>query len=399
MSKESLNYRTLREKNLAPNILPEVNRFQLSKDGDYDLFFCSLKKFLGGDLSKEDNRELLLSSALSSGILIDRFYFQLDDYAKTKRSKEYFRKPEKGELLKRYINTYDTDSFDSGTIVEYFWKEKGRFVRLLDEENFFDLAFSRNYPILSKEAQKQIRETTYAIGGLSVGGNIGLMLVMMGAQNFRVADGGNFDVHDVNRTFGAKVADIGENQTIRWCKLALDANPYLKIKAFSSNISLKTDLNLGIVSVDELVNGASIIIESVDDFPAKVGLWEKGIEKGHIKMATDLGLAAKLDIQSKGFPFQGRLTPEILEKLKDPNLGLGEKTMIAIEIIGKEYIPSEYFNSAMQAQYEKKPFWPQPGIAAALSAALVGVSETMRLNGEKNIRDQVIVDLHKALQA
>jgi hypothetical protein len=370
--------------------IPSVNLYRLGNDEDREGFIRALTDFpkragLFNWASFEPSEILL--EAVQKGILVDRYPFQLRDYAETLRVS--FKGNEKALL--RFIRL--NDNLRGGTVVEYLWKSyDGRFVRVLDEDAFHKVVYSRNKFVIPDQVQESLRKTTFAVAGLSVGGNSAYLLMLSGVEHWIIADGGLLDLHDFNRVTGARVQDIGVNQAVRWARSALEQNPYLKIRCLPYNLSDKTNAGLGTVSYDDFLTGADRVIEAVDQLGVKAGLRLRS----DVVMPTDMGLGAKVEEDQKGIPFHGRLSQEELNLLLDPNVNFETKTRLAVKIVGLENIPPAYLEALKRAKKEKVPYWPQPGLAAFLAAAMLVAREIARLKGSE-VKPEMSIDLEEMI--
>jgi hypothetical protein len=333
----------------------------------------------------ESDGEILIE-ALDRGIVVDQYDFQLEDLAKTKRPPDYFSTEVRDPRLERYVESHDT--WESGTIAEFPWKINGRMVRILDKEPFQELIYSRNRFVIPDVVHEKLSETKYAVAGLSVGGDTAYLMMLSGGENWVVADGGLLDVHDFNRVIGSKVEDIGVNHADRWKRMVLEHNPYLNVESYSKNIGDVDDADT--VSYETFLEGAERVFEAVDKLSVKA----KIRKYADVVMATDMGFAAKIDVEEQGEVFHGKLSDqEINDLLENPELTLEEKTEIAVKLVGPENIPEEYLVALHQAGEEEVPFWPQPGAPAFLAAAMLVAVEIGKLQG-KTPKPESVIDLN-----
>lgn len=366
--------------------LPSVNLYKLSVPEEYDEAVRAISVVIGSSPT-----EKTFSDAARSGILRDRFEFQLEDLAKTRRSKGHFDDEKKG-VLERYLGIYDCLNF--GTIAEFPWKEnKDRFVRILDEDVFAEVIYSRNKFSIPDSIQQKLRQMQFAVAGLSVGGNIAYLSVLSGIEKWVVADGGLLDLHDFNRAIGSKVSDIGRNQTNRWAESVLEHNPYLQIKAFNCNVGEKT--KTGTIGYDDFLQGVDRVIEAVDNLQVKHELRQRA----DVVMCTDMGFAAKIESDKQGIPFHGRLSQESLNFISsgEADKNLQTKTAMAVEIVGLNNVPPEYLMAMQQSQKAKVSFWPQPGASSFLAASMFIASEVRRLENIE-VNNETTIDLNSLLK-
>jgi len=370
--------------------VPEINLFPLDKEKERTRFFQKLSNLPKQEHLKpwaSQNPEDIIVEAMERGLFVDTFREQLQDYAKTRRLNGYFNSFDHSKILKKYLDQYD--NWQYGTIAEYPWVLKGRFVRLLPHEDFYKVAFSRNRFVISDETQQKLRKTKIAIAGLGVGTACGYLLILSGAENLTVWDGGDQDLHDTNRLIGAKTREIGINQAIRFARLALETNPYANISCHPQNLERS--------NIQWFLDGVGLVIEETDFLPVKVGVREMSHQKNiTVCMATDLGKAGLTQIETpKSLIFDGRLTKEVTNQLLDPNIDFRTKTALASEvIIGTKNVPLAYFEAVAKAQEAKVSFWPQPGLSAYLSASML-VETIIEILEGKEINYELLVNLQE----
>lgn len=263
----------------------------------------------------------------------------------------------------------------------------------VSEGKFWEQAFSRNEFLIPKLVQERLKQTRIAVAGLSVGGNAARLLVETGAGKLTVADGGKLALSSLNRVHG-RVADVGKNKAIVLARDMLETNPFLNLMTYPKNIGTKTDEKT--VSYDEFLEGVEIVVDAVDSLPAKLGLRQAAKRRGiWVLMGTDLGFTAKIDVEKKTI-FHGRLTEEELEMLKNPELDLETKTMLAVKIVGPEFIPSFYLKALKEAGENQAGFWPQLGMTAKLTAVLI-VKAVLEILEGKEPAAEMRVDLNELI--
>lgn len=338
-------------------VIPKVNIFNLSNEGGWEGFSGALLKH---SQSKPTERLVLLNEALDSGIYIDRFREYLTDLYKLDRPP--------GITLEDYIERNDT--WENSVVVERSWKErKERFVRIPREEEFERIARSRNTLIISPETQTKLREQTFVIGGMGVGSAVGYLLVLNGARNFKVADGGNLEAHNLNRFIGSDVGKIGQNLAVLWAQMAYEANPFVNIQCKPKKLSKGGDD--GTIKIDEFLSGATMAIEEMDDLQAKRYLREAAVDLGlPVLMVTDLARkGGRVAFARAGRDhILKRFTPETISMIQDAKTDRVAKTKIAIDVFIGRKAPREHLDPLVESSTQL-PFWPQSGISAFISAA------------------------------
>ncbi|MCF6355921.1 MAG: ThiF family adenylyltransferase [Candidatus Polarisedimenticolaceae bacterium] len=123
----------------------------------------------------------------------------------------------------------------------------------------YHTAFSRNIGWLLPDEQELLRSKRVAIGGLGgVGGSHLLTLTRLGIGGFNIADFDIFEVGNFNRQAGAFLSRVGQEKVEVLSEMALDINPELNLKKFSSGID---EGNIG-----AFLDGVDIYIDGLDYF-------------------------------------------------------------------------------------------------------------------------------------
>ncbi len=123
----------------------------------------------------------------------------------------------------------------------------------------YDLAFSRNIGLISKEEQAALKTKKIAIAGLGgVGGFHLLTMVRMGVERFHVADMDIFEVQNFNRQVGAKMSTIGKEKIAVLIAEAKDINPNVQITGFAQGV---TEDN-----IQDFIEGVDLYIDGLDFF-------------------------------------------------------------------------------------------------------------------------------------
>lgn len=130
---------------------------------------------------------------------------------------------------------------------------------MMNEEQFYREAFSRNIGLLTVEQQQKMRGTTIAIAGLGgVGGVYASSFARLGFGGFRIADMDVFEVVNINRQIGATAETFGKSKTDSIERLIKGINPFAQVETFASGISQD--------NVKSFVTGADFVIDGLDFF-------------------------------------------------------------------------------------------------------------------------------------
>lgn len=156
--------------------------------------------------------------------------------------------------------------------------------------HYYHEAFSRNIGLFSLAEQTMLSEACIAIPGMGGVGGVHLMtLSRMGVGRFHLADFDVFEAANINRQYGARVPDFGQNKLDIMKETALSVNPYAEIQTFPTGIS---DENL-----DEFLNGVHVVLDSLDffEFDIRRRLFNRAREKGiYVITAGPLGFSSAM---------------------------------------------------------------------------------------------------------
>lgn len=196
----SLEYqKTRQEVNSQPALAPRVLIHDLSTEEGKKGFYGSLRE-LPAKLRLEPwtgtTDEQIFIEALKRGIILDQMPLQLTDLLLVRQPAGSLVGREKA--VARYSKMYSLPQ--NGVFVEYeFEKGDGRFIHTLSPDDLYSVMFSRNKYAISPEVQQILRNNKYALAGASVGGMVAWLLLMSGAENLTIADGGPLKLHSFDR--------------------------------------------------------------------------------------------------------------------------------------------------------------------------------------------------------
>lgn len=123
----------------------------------------------------------------------------------------------------------------------------------------YQLAFSRNFGVVSQAEQQKLRGATFAIAGLGgVGGDYLITLLRAGVGRFKIADHDDFELANFNRQYGATVSAIGKSKISVMQGLAADVNPDALVEAF--------DIGIGKDNIAQFLEGVDVVIDAVEFF-------------------------------------------------------------------------------------------------------------------------------------
>lgn len=376
-----------------------VKLFELSNQVQYLELMDSLGRQLYDPQKPLNSRRLqrnytdLYGQAVQSGLLHDPYKRQLIDYYKLGRPKGYYddHKRELEKLLD------ENDVLANSIVVEFPWRpahtDSRRFVRILPEDMFKEVIYSRNKYVFPEELRDKLRKRKVAIAGMGLGTDLAWVLAMSEVQYLRFCDPGSLDLHDGNRNKHALTTAFGDNHAESVARALHEWNPYLSIEYSTAGLD-----GTGL-SIDAFTQGVDDVFDVMDDLLSKIKLRMQlpklRTSNPHLRlnMASDLGFGASFSTESATtLPFQGRLTPDVLAKLSS-DLTMVEKTRIAAEVmVGADNIPATYIEAISKALADDAPYWPQPAVAANAACSLVMTHYMLHLSGMP-VSDEISIDL------
>lgn len=130
---------------------------------------------------------------------------------------------------------------------------------MLDENDFYAEAFSRNRGLLSLKQQERLRHTTVVIPGLGgVGAIYATTFARLGVGHFRIADMDSYEVVNMNRQDAATMETVGVPKVEAVKNRILSINPYATVEVFPEGLQEGNS--------DAFFRGADIVLDAVDFF-------------------------------------------------------------------------------------------------------------------------------------
>lgn len=129
----------------------------------------------------------------------------------------------------------------------------------MDADAFYDRAYSRNLGLINEDEQAKLRNTRVAIPGMGgMGGLHCAALARMGIGKFTIADFDEFEVHNINRQYGATASTVGKDKAQVMRDIILDINPSADVKIM--NVAIGPD------NVGEFLEDADVVVDALDVF-------------------------------------------------------------------------------------------------------------------------------------
>lgn len=130
---------------------------------------------------------------------------------------------------------------------------------MLNENEFYAEAFSRNNGLLTPEQQAQLRNMTIAIPGLGgVGALYASTFARLGFGKFHIADLDTYEVVNINRQQSATMDTVGTSKVEAVEKMIHSINPYAKVTTFPQGIHTE--------NIDSFLSGVDVVVDALDFF-------------------------------------------------------------------------------------------------------------------------------------
>ena len=268
-------------------------------------------------------------------------------------------------------------------------------VHLLPEKDFQKVRTARNRDLISEQEQEGFYNSTIGIGGLSVGNNVALAIVLQGGGKYiKIADFDRFALSNMNRV-RAGIENLGLQKVDITARQIYQINPYSIIYKFAEGLTEK--------NIDNFFRGSKkldIMVDELDNIQIKllVREWAKKY-KTPIVMGADDGDNAVIDIERYDLSprprfFHGRMGAVTKKKLANlDKMGIGR---MITKHIGPENIPVRLQNSLMSIG-KTLVSWPQLGGAAMLNGVAVSYCVRKILNKQPLKANRGIISLDEEL--
>ncbi len=160
----------------------------------------------------------------------------------------------------------------------------------------YEVLFSRNLGIVSKEEQAILKTSRVSIAGVGgVGGAYAVTLARMGVGQFHLADPDLFEPANMNRQFGATIQSMGQNKAHVLKEMILSINPEAVVTTFTEGIDQG--------NVEAFLQGVDLVLDGIDAFAISVRrmLYESCQRRNLFVIASGpVGLTATLHVFGPG---------------------------------------------------------------------------------------------------
>lgn len=306
-----------------------------------------------------------------------------DDYAKVWTSELFInRNPQIDFRTEEGQRALEDDSQKRDNPYEGIWAYypwKRSLIHIPEEEEFYELMYSRNFPTIEKEVQERLRNLKVGICGLSVGRDIAFALMMLGITKLSVADFDPIAPSNLNRMGAVSIFEVGENKTESFARSTYEFNPFAQLKLYPQG------LNSG--NLREFVTNVDLVIDEMDAFPFKNLIRDITKEQGkYALMATDYAFTPVIDVEGPNDPkFGGRASESIIAGLMKGPRDKFEATRMVVEVVGSENTPMQVLRNFNNVAEKKQNYWSQTGPTCYVAAGQLAyyVYEIARGNADK----------------
>ncbi|GAB7141633.1 ThiF family adenylyltransferase [Mycobacterium riyadhense] len=123
----------------------------------------------------------------------------------------------------------------------------------------YEEAFSRNLGLISPSEQQRLRHSRVAIAGLGGVGGVNLVaLARLGVGKFTIADPDVFELHNMNRQYGATRSTEGHLKAEVMRDVVLNINPEAEIRLSCEPV--------GPENATSFIDGADVFVDAIDAF-------------------------------------------------------------------------------------------------------------------------------------
>ena len=193
-----------------------------------------------------------------------------------------------------------------------------------DQAMNYEEVIQRNFGVYSHEQQTRIRDSHVAIVGIGCDGGLAAsILARVGIGFLTVIDFDTYEPSNLNRQPLATVSNVGQKKALSAIEVLHEFNPFVTVSAIDCDIAEVSD---------DKIAGAAVILQCVDNFPARVAIHRLGRRLG-IPVVSMTGQPPFKAFVSTFFPdgpdyeevmglpsLRRPLTPDVrqqLERLKD----------------------------------------------------------------------------------
>lgn len=238
----------------------------------------------------------------------------------------------------------------------------------------YEVAFSRNAGLVSRDEQQRLHDSRVAIVGMGGVGGIHLVtLGRLGIGKFSIADFDCFNVVNFNRQYGARLSDLKRPKVEVMAEEIRQINPHVDLRIFDEGV--KTE-NIG-----DFLDGADLFVDGIDFFAIDMRrqLFREAARRGiYAVTAAPLGFStAWLTFDPRGMSFD-----EYFDLHDDQSL-FDQLVAFAVGLAPKS-LHFPYFNWGAVNLAEHQG--PSSALACQLCAGVVAAEAVKVLLGREKVR-------------
>lgn len=257
-----------------------------------------------------------------------------------------------------------------------------RYLLLPDHDTFYETLVSRSYPLVSHEAQQQIRKAKIGIAGQgTVGGNLVVAMARYGFENIRTSDPDIFEVTNLNRQ-PCNLFTVGNEKASEVAYQAQAINPFMQIEQFDP----VTTENL-----ESFVRGCDVVVSALDNTRLIVGLnIEARKQKVPVVLGTDVGSGILLDV------FDYRQTDNLMHgRVLESDMDLPAIQLI-FKFLGIDNFPVEMLEALQMRMRGELDYFSQTIVSANMCSSALIKAVSALVTGQP-LRKSTSVDLLSVL--
>ncbi|MCA9912056.1 MAG: ThiF family adenylyltransferase, partial [Anaerolineae bacterium] len=256
------------------------------------------------------------------------------------------------------------------------------YLLLPDHDTFYETLVSRSYPLVSREAQQQLRQAKIGIAGQgTVGGNLVVAMARYGFENIRTSDPDTFEVTNLNRQ-PCNLFTVGNEKVREVAYQAAAINPFMQIEQFEP---------VSAQNLESFVQGCDVVVSALDNTSLIVGLnIEARKQKVPVVLGTDVGSGILLDV------FDYRQTNDLMHgRVVESDINLPAIQLI-FKFLGIDNFPVEMLDALQMRMRGELDYFAQTIVSANMCSSALIKAVSFLVTGQA-MRKSTAVDLLSVL--
>ena len=256
--------------------------------------------------------------------------------------------------------------------------------KLLREEDFDTVFYSRTYPVISFEDRKVLSSKTILFLGCSTNSPVATALLQQGLKKFILVDPDIIELSNTNRITGAGVEELGKKKAKHLSDYLKNIHPYIETTVHMERL---TDTQL-----EEAIQQSDLVIEMVDDPATK--MTTRILAKKNNKtvlMITGIGDQPIVVVEKPEDKYFHRFTDAESEQFFK-EVSIQERFRLYCTIIGIKNIPSAVMVNMILAASGLRTYIGQHGGTAMIAGGLGAFAARELLCG-RTLKSEVAVNI------